>query len=159
MNPRGHLLKQTVVTLCVALMLVFNLAAASAAVNQVQHLPGAPENHQHMTFSNPVMEDHHDDHHAGGDHHEAVVDPDQSVAAQEHHDHDAPANTAKKSLAGENHHHHHGDIGPSVVILAASVTDPLPLWDRDKHSGADSVRISVRRSLPERPPRTAFISV
>jgi hypothetical protein len=81
------------------------------------------------------------------------------VAAQGQHDHDAPADTASKSLSGDNHHHHHGDIGSSLVILAATATGPIPLWDRDKRPGADNVRISVRRSLLERPPRTNLISV
>ena len=164
MRSGKTLQKRVAAALCVGLLVVFNLASASAAVNRMQHAPGAPEDHEHLMFSNLVMEDHHDDgvqveHHDDGDHHEIVEGHDHDVAAQERHDHDVPADAASKTLAGDNHHHHHGDIGTSLVILAASAAGPIPLWDRDKQPGTDNVRISVRRSLLERPPRTSLISV
>ena len=160
MNRRGSLLRQAGATLCVALVLIFNVAGASAAVNQIQHMPGAPESHQHLTFSDLVTDDHHDDHHADQGHREIVSDHHYvDAAAQVHDDHDTPGDTDSKKMAGDNHHHHHGDIGSSIVVLSANVSGPVPLWDRDNQVGADSVRISFRGSLPERPPRTILISV
>ena len=51
------------------------------------------------------------------------------------------------------HHHHHGDISTGMTAFAASGV-AIPVTTGDRHRLArDHVQVSVRLSLPERPPR------
>ena len=52
-----------------------------------------------------------------------------------------------------SHHHHHGDISTGMAAMPANgVSMPMATGDR-YHLARDHVRVSIRLSLPERPPR------
>lgn len=108
-------------TLCIALALVFTGSGAASVINAVQHMTGAPGNHEHVPFSNISLDDrdHHSDQHSGH--------------------------------AGG--HHHHGDIATGMpLLLPIGIATPIATGDRNSLP-RDHIRISIRQSLPERPPR------
>jgi hypothetical protein len=119
--PGNLTFRKICATLCIALALVFTGSGAASVINDVQHMTGAPGNHEHVPFSNISLDDrdHHSDMHSGH--------------------------------AGG--HHHHGDIAHGMpLFLANGIATPIATADRNSLP-RDHVRISVRQSLPERPPR------
>lgn len=118
--------------LCVALMFVFSQAAVASSINYIQHMTGA--DHHHSVFSEVIPE--FAFHHQQGD-----LD-----------DHD-DADGAMPDGHTVGHHHHHGDVGSSTLVLGA--VNYVALSNRDDvHSPrSDRLIVSVRHSLPERPPK------
>lgn len=142
-------LRRTSALLCVALMLIFALSRAAGIVNQFEHGHGTVLPHNHLAFSDLVVDDDHD-HDLDAmdvDHHALDHDADHDDHAQA--DHDGHA-------AG---HHHHGDVNSSLIVLASSSgsVTAWQFWKGDIRS--DRLRLTTRQSLPERPPRTSQIAV
>lgn len=114
--------------LCIALTLVFAGASLSGVLDDLQHAPGAPAEHEHLLFSPISLEPHHAEHHA--------PQPDQ----------DSPAD----HLAG---HHHHGDNGPGLVVPGSAGTAVLALTDDLREMMSDRQAPGWMARGPERPPK------
>jgi hypothetical protein len=113
--------------LCVALVLVFMQAAVASTVASVQHLAGGVgghHHHQHMLFADIILDFDHTDHGHDGAHHD-----------------------------GDVGHHHRGDLGSASVVLASSSSDWVRGGEVTEPPSHDRLIVSVRHSLPERPPK------
>jgi hypothetical protein len=119
--------------LCIVLALAFAAVSATNAVNKIQHQPGDTAHHQHLPFSDILVDadDHHDDH---GN----TDDRGETPAA----DHEPGTG-----------HHHHGDMAPGLPALASGET-PMPGLGADRHSlKPDRMVLGLATRGPERPPK------
>lgn len=141
MKPGVLSLRQVCAVLCTGLVIVFMQAAVASAVASVQHMVAGHGEHNHMLFADVVLDFHHHDD-ADDDDHDG------------HHGHSdaAPAHSP-------GHHHHNGDLGSASFVLVTMVT-PLPEQAVSTDAPVpDRFLVDIRHSLPERPPRTGFMSV
>jgi hypothetical protein len=84
--------------------------------------------------------------------HEHVLFSNISLDDKDHH-------SDKHSGHGSSGHHHHGDISTGMASLVPSgVAKPIVTGEQ-RLTSRNRVRISVRLSLPERPPRVSHSSV
>ena len=113
--------------LCTALVLVFMQTAVASTVASVQHMAGGNHHHQHMLFADIILDFDHADHGHDGD----------------HHDHDVG-------------HHHRGDLGSASLVLTSPSPDFVRTWQSAEPPSRGRLIITVRQSLPERPPRVFF---
>ena len=110
--------------LCVALVLVFMQTAVASTVASVQHLVGGHHHHQHMLFADIILDFDHADHGHDGAHHDSDVG-----------------------------HHHRGDLGSASVVLTSSSSNWVRSWEVAEPPSRDRLIVTVRHSLPERPPK------
>lgn len=133
------LLKRMGAMLCIVLALAFAGASAASAVNGIQHRPGSSAHHEHMPFSDMLVDadDHHDDHGNAGDR-------DGSPAA----DHQPGTG-----------HHHHGDSGSGLPAFT-STEMPMPGLEAGQHDlTRDPAPPGLSSYGPERPPKRRTTSV
>lgn len=146
-------------SLCVSLMFVFSLSAAANAVNRIQHAAGVP--HQHGLFSELLPQDHHDADHQGSAYHHHGAGHDHDAAAAHHHVHggdqhgDAGLTADQDSTHAQGGVHHHGDTGASMAVLTVLPSGLLQHSGHWRNPAFVRFTLSVRQSLPERPPRTS----
>jgi hypothetical protein len=132
--------RRLVAMLCVALALVFAGQALSSAVDAIQHAAGAPDQHEHLIFSEFSMESGHADEH---------VMPGYSS--------DYGDNGPVDHLPGG--HHHHGDNG-SGMIVAGFVSTAMVSHLRDRHDMAPERQThGITMHGPERPPKSLVATV
>jgi hypothetical protein len=110
--------------LCVALVLVFMQSAVASTVASVQHMVGGHHHHQHMLFADIILDFDHADH--GHDTH--------------HHD-------------GDVGHHHRGDLGSASMVLTSTGSDLVRDWGVTEPPSRGRLTVTIRQSLPDRPPR------
>lgn len=140
---------------CAALMLVFSMAAAASAVNRIQHSAALP--HEHGVFSEMLLEDHHDTDH----HHENLAAAGHQYEQGSDHNGDAilTADQGDAAQTQEQPPHHHGDTGASMMVLNVLPSGLLQLSEHWRSPIHARFRISVRQSLPERPPRPSSSTI
>jgi hypothetical protein len=109
---------------CVALVLIFMQAAVASTVASAQHLVGGHHHHQHMLFADIILDFDHADHGHDGAHHD-----------------------------GDVGHHHRGDLGSTSVVLTSSSSEWVRGWKATEPPSRDRLIVTVRHSLPERPPK------
>jgi len=129
----GRPLTTCLVTLCVALTVVFAQAAAATVVNGVQHNVAGAEGHGHLAFSAIALDDHH---HGGRDGRSADL-----------------ANEGASDRDVGPGHHHHSDSPTANLAYASEVTAAFSDADERQLSGPDDRVRTFGSPGPERPPK------
>lgn len=133
--------KAAIVTLCVALALIYANASAASVVDRLQHHGESAHHHQHGVFSDLSFDDHHQD----GDHDDHSQRPGEGTT------------TSQDPDTGQHHHHTDGPQG-----LVDSVDGYGALSDQPgarPAAGSDNLITGPGSSGPERPPKGLTVSV
>ncbi len=133
------LLRRAGAMLCIALLFVFAQAAAASIVGNLQHAVVGQHDHQHMMFADISLD-------------AAAHDSARPHMGDQFHDSDTTAHH------GPGHHHHHGDLGSSSLLQASSSGFPLAK-SQTVNPVPGRLLTDTRHSQPDRPPRTAPLSV
>lgn len=143
--PLSRLAKTAVVTLCVALSVVFAGASASSLIDKLQHQGPSAHAHAHIVFSVAL-----EDHHADGDldHHGDHADDVASVQAPD---------VAPDHLPGAGHHHH--TDSPAGFVATGAPLAALTAQSSERLAArSDHLIRSPGSPGPERPPKSLTTS-